>query len=277
MCHIPRLSSDYMFELMAIQNNPQQAELYEAAGIDRIFIDLEQIGKQARQKNINAVFNTHSIEDISSVTAVLSTAKCLVRVNPIHPQSQDEINQVIDAGADIVMLPMFRTLAEVTTFLNCVSGRAKTMLLFETADSICLLSEICKMPEVDEIYVGLNDMHLSLKMSFLFEPLVHGVVDLFSTFSKAHNKSFGFGGMATLDGGLIPGKQILAEHVRLGSDRVILSRAFFADADLTLTHLKKMVEDIRHLHHDYSTNKIPSFFEDNQQSLREKVTQIIRR
>ena len=39
---------------------------------------------------------------------------------------------------------------------------------------------------------------------------------------------FGFGGIARLDEGLLPGRDVLAEHLRLGSGAVILSRTFHA-------------------------------------------------
>lgn len=44
---------------------------------------------------------------------------------------------------------------------------------------------------------------------------------------KAHGiESYGFGGIASLGGGLLPAEMILPEHYRLGSTCVILSRAF---------------------------------------------------
>ena len=264
-----------MFELMGIQNDPDVAEIYDNAGIDRIFIDLEQIGKQERQRNINAVLNFHTLSDIKKVKNKLTHSKLLVRINPIHENSQYEIQRAIDDGADILMLPMFKTMKEIDTFLSLVSGKIKTSLLFETSESICLLSEICKIKEFNEIYVGLNDMHLSLKMAFLFEPLTYGIVDLFSKFSKQNNKTFGFGGMATLDGGLIPGKQILAEHVRLNSNCVILSRSFFKPNIIEEELLHNEIKNIRSLYKDYK-KETPEFFNQNQISLREKINNIIR-
>ena len=37
---------------------------------------------------------------------------------------------------------------------------------------------------------------------------------------------YGFGGLASLDGGLLPGAKVVKEHYRLGSGCVILSRSF---------------------------------------------------
>ena len=62
---------------MAIQNQPDLAKIYDNSGIDRIFIDLEQIGKKERQKNINAVLNYHSIHDIKKVKKHLVELKIL--------------------------------------------------------------------------------------------------------------------------------------------------------------------------------------------------------
>lgn len=40
----------------------------------------------------------------------------LVRINPINVNSENEINTVIDAGADIIMLPMWKSVDDVNTF-----------------------------------------------------------------------------------------------------------------------------------------------------------------
>tara|TARA_Y100001970_G_C14245587_1_gene867945 strand:+ start:1828 stop:2628 length:801 start_codon:yes stop_codon:yes gene_type:complete len=266
-----------MFELMAIQNKPDIAQVYENAGIDRIFIDLEKLGKKSRQKKINAVLNSHHLSDIKKVKQKLTKSKLLVRINPINLHSKNEILQSIDDGADIIMLPMFTTMKEIDTFLSITSGQVKTTLLFETAESICLLSEACKIKELNEIYVGLNDMHLSLNMSFLFEPLVYGIIDIFSKFSHENNKSFGFGGLATLENGLIPGKHILAEHARLNSNLVILSRAFFSDFNNNFDNLNIEVTKIKELYHTYANNQEKQFFENNKNLIKEAISKIIRK
>jgi hypothetical protein len=60
----------------------------------------------------------------------------------------------------------------------------------------------------------------------MFEPLALGMVDRVAAAAKTHGKRFGFGGIARLDEGLLPGRDVLAEHLRLGSQAVILSRTF---------------------------------------------------
>lgn len=39
-----------MLKLMYITNSPEVASIADGAGVDRIFIDLEQYGKEKRQK-----------------------------------------------------------------------------------------------------------------------------------------------------------------------------------------------------------------------------------
>ena len=264
-----------MIELMAIQNNPKIAAIYDEAGIDRVFVDLENIGKVERQKHINAVLNYHTIQDVINVKKALKKSKLLVRINPIHKDSKDEILKSIDAGADIIMLPMFKTMYEVESFFKFTSNKVKTTLLFETAESICLLSEACKIKELNEIYVGLNDMHLSLNMSFLFEPLVYGIVDLFSKYSQEYNKSFGFGGLATLEGGVIAGKHILTEHARLNSKSVILSRAFFGAEENILSNLKSEVSKIKELYNNYQKECDEHFYIKNRNFLKDSIKRIV--
>jgi hypothetical protein len=67
---------------------------------------------------------------------------------------------------------------------------------------------------------------LSLGLRFMFEPLALGMVDRVASAAKRAGLRFGFGGIARLDEGMLPGRDVLAEHLRLGSGSVILSRTF---------------------------------------------------
>ena len=103
-----------MLNLMYITNQPEIAQIAEAAGVDWIFVDMEFIGKDVRQKGLDTVQNHHTFEDIVRIKKSVHQAKVIVRVNPIHearpdyPSSKDEIEATIAARADIVMLPYFK-------------------------------------------------------------------------------------------------------------------------------------------------------------------------
>lgn len=223
--------SMYM-KLMYITNKPAVARIAENAGVDWIFLDMEVIGKAFRQSGLNTVQNNHTVDDIKRIRKAIKKSKLLVRVNPIHdalenyPSSKDEIDATIEAGADILMLPYFKTVEEAKTFIHLVNGRAKTLLLLETVEAASLIDEILEVPGIDMIHLGLNDLHLELGMKFMFELLANGTVERLGYKIKAKGIPFGFGGIATLDGGALPGSMVLKEHVRLGSSMVIVSRSF---------------------------------------------------
>ena len=199
-----------MLNLMYITNRPEIARIAEDAGVDWIFVDMEFIGKDVRQKGLDTVQNHHTVEDVANIKKAVTKAKVLVRVNPIHDaidgyfSSEDEINATIEAGADIVMLPFFKTVDQVRKFINYVNGRAKTCLLVETPEAALLIDEILELPGIDMIHLGLNDLHLALGMKFMFELLADGTVDRLAAKIKAKGIPFGFGGIATLDGGAMP-------------------------------------------------------------------------
>ena len=213
-------------KLMYITNNVEVAKMAQKAGVDRIWIDLETLGKEERQKGLNTVKSKHSIEDINNIAPIITSSELLVRVNPWNDNSVEEIEQVIAAGADVVMLPMWRSFDEVEAFLNVVNKRAKTTLLLETKEAVEHLDSILTLPGIDEVHIGLNDLHLAYHLDFMFEPLVNGLVENICLKLKEANIPFGFGGIARIGEGTLPAEKILMEHYRLGSSRVILSRTF---------------------------------------------------
>ena len=213
-------------DLIFITDNPDLAVSAQSAGVDRVMVDLEILGKQDRQGHLNTVISSHSLEDVGRIGSVLNVSKLLVRVNPINDQSKIEIDSVIECGADIIMLPMFRSAVEVETFIQLVNGRVKTCLLLETKEAVSEIDNILSVEGVDEIHIGLNDLHLSMGLSFMFELLANGIIDeLNKKIIKARVK-FGFGGVARLGGGNLDASLILSEHIRLNSSMVILSRDF---------------------------------------------------
>jgi 2-keto-3-deoxy-L-rhamnonate aldolase RhmA len=226
---------------MYITNNYQIAKYAQNVGVDRIFIDLEYIGKKERQRNLDTVISNHSIKDISTIRKVIDKSKLLVRINPIHEGYKEEINEVIKAGADIIMLPMFKTPKEVRFFISYVDKRVKTCLLLETPQALVRLDEILKIKGIDEIHIGLNDLHLGMSLDFMFELLSGGIIDYISEKIKLKNIRFGFGGIARINSGTLPAELILSEHYRLGSEMVILSREFHGKAK-SLKELQRNVD-----------------------------------
>lgn len=221
-----------MLKLMYITNRTDVALVAEAVGVDRIFVDMEYIGKDARQKGLDTVKSHHTVEDVKRLRKVLTSAELLVRVNPIHEagdgygSSEDEIEAVIAAGADIIMLPYFKTVGEVEKFLSVVGGRVRTMLLMETPEAAACAEDIVKLKGIDEIHIGINDMSLGYGKKFMFELLADGTVDRLCSAIRAAGIPYGFGGIAALGKGLLPSEYVICEHYRLSSSFAILSRSF---------------------------------------------------
>ncbi len=264
-------------KLMYITNNPKIAQIAESVGVDRIFIDMEYIGKAARQGGMDTVQNHHTIADIREIRKCLSNAEVMVRCNPIHDKSKEEIDAAIEAGADILMLPYFKTAEEVRAFLGLVDGRVKTLPLLETPEAVACIDEILALDGIDEMFIGLNDLSLGYQMKFMFEPLASGIVEELCEKFKKRGIPYGFGGIASLGKGLLRSEMVIAEHYRLGSTCAILSRSFCNTNIITdLQEIEKLFEkgltDIRAFEKKCQDGAID--FDENKYEVKNSVEKI---
>ena len=271
-------------KLMYITNRPGVAKIAESAGVDRIFIDLEYIGKSDRQGGMDTVQSQHTLEDIKRVSEVITKSEVLVRVNPIHDKteeyisSEEEIQQAIENGADIVMLPFFKTVDEVKRFLSAVNKKSKVMLLIETPEAVENIDEILSLGGIDFVHIGLNDLSLGYGMTFMFELLSNGMVEALCEKIKNKNIPYGFGGIASLGKGLVPAEMIIKEHYRLDSSCAILSRSFcdvdkISDLDIIESTFRKGISEIRQLEAECESHK--KYFLNNKQKLNDAINRII--
>lgn len=211
---------------MYVTGDPAVAALAQASGVDWVFVDLELLGKHDRQGHLDTVISGHTVADVRAVRAVLDRSRLLVRINPINPRTHHEVEEVIAAGADIVMLPFFDGPDEVEQFVRLVAGRADVCLLVETPRAAERIDEIVAVPGVDYVHIGLNDLHLALGMSFMFELVVDGTVERLCESVGRAAIPYGFGGVGRIGTGDLRAEDVLAEHYRMGSSMVILSRTF---------------------------------------------------
>lgn len=270
---------------MYITNQPDIAQTAQAAGVDRIFVDLEHVGKTDRQGGMDTVQSRHCIQDIKAIRQVIDKAELLVRCNPIHEATEEhlgseaEINEIIACNPDIIMLPYFKTAEEVKTFLNLVNGRVKTMLLFETKAAVKQIADILALPGIDEVYIGLNDLSLSYGQKFMFQPLADGTVDELCRIFQQKGLPYGFGGIAAIGKGLIPAEYVIAEHYRLGSSCAILSRSFcdvtkLEDCEKIKTVFQEGIWQIRAIEEDYR-KETDAFFEANHVEVCNRVQNVV--
>ena len=270
-------------KLMYITNRPDVAQVAQNAGVDRIFVDMEYIGKSLRQGGMDTVQSRHTVADVQAICQVLTSSELLVRCNPIHEatehycSSAEEIQQIIAAGADIIMLPYFKTVEEVKVFLQIVGGRVRTCLLLETPEAAEHADAILGLPGIDEVHIGLNDLSLGYRKKFMFELLADGTVERLCHKCREHGVVYGFGGIATLGKGALPAEYVIREHYRLGSTRAILSRSFCnADVVGEIGQIREIfdvgLKDIRAYE---MTCLDPETYEENRQRVVAAVGKII--
>lgn len=267
-------------KLMYITNRVDVAKIAEKAGVDRIFIDMEYIGKSERQGGMDTVQNHHTLDDISKIKKILTTAKLMCRINPIHNEtdvygsSREEIDSAIESGADILMLPYFKTVQEVRLFIEMVKKRVKTVLLIETPEAVEAIEDILKVDGIDEVFIGLNDLSIAYGKNFMFELLADGTVERLCLKFKQKGIPYGFGGIAALGSGTLPSEYIIKEHYRLGSTCTILSRSFcnvskIGNIDIVRSIFEKGICEIRQLEDE--CEKYSSYFRENEALVTERV------
>lgn len=266
-------------KLMYITNNADVALIAQKYGVDRVWIDLETLGKEERQKGLDAVKSQHSVDDIKKIKPLLTTSEMLVRVNHWYDGSVNEINAVIEAGADMIMLPYWKTVEEVQQFMDTVGGRCKTTLLLETKEAVDIVDNVLNIPDVDEIHIGLNDLHLSYGLDFMFELLTNGTVEMLCEKFKAAGLPYGFGGIAKIGDGAVSAEKIILEHYRLGSTCAILSRTFCDNAKIESIEeidrvFKINMAELREFE-KYAAEATDQIFKDNRKELIEAVEQVV--
>lgn len=273
-----------MLKLMYITNDPEIAVIADNAGVDRIFIDMEYIGKSIRQGGMDTVQCHHTVDDVRSIKQVVKKAQIMVRVNPIHDatdeycSSEEEINAVIEAGADLVMLPYFQSVQEVERFVQIVGGRAIVFPLLESKKAYELIDEILKVPGIDEIHIGLNDLSLDLGKKFMFELLADGTVESLCKKFRQKGIPYGFGGIGRLGKGALPAEHVIKEHYRLRSTCAILSRSFcnaniIEDKEEIKRVFDEGMKEIRALEAECVEHQ--RFFTENEAIVKEKVNAIV--
>lgn len=217
---------------MMITASPDVASFIEQHGVARIFMDQEVLGKAERQGHLDTHKAAHTLQQIADVASVLKHAELMVRLNPLHASTLQEVDAAIEHGAQRLMLPMFSSRDEVGQFLEMVNGRVPITFLAETAASLVRLPDWLGLltPGYDEVHIGLNDLSLSMGLNFLFEPMAARLLDPAAAVLNQAGVTWGVGGVARIGQGELPAETVLGEHVRLGSQWIILSRAFHSGA-----------------------------------------------
>lgn len=269
----------YNFDFIYITNIPYVGKSIADHGVRWVMVDLECNGKSKRQKGRDTVISAHSLSDVRNMRSHLARDSLLVRINPINSFSKEEINEVIDAGADAIMLPFFKQKSEVEYFVDLVASRCKVFLLLETTAAIQNLSDILSVNGIDYVHIGLNDLHIERKTKFLFEFISDGSIEPVAKILAGSGMKFGIGGVGRYGQLLPPAESLLSEHIRLNSSGVILSRSFMNIKDMQepdefCAQFKVELKKLRG-HIDEVIYNDKSYFEHNREQFKLNVSEVV--
>ena len=123
------------FELYLFAVNPELIAHADHAGVDGFVVDWETEGKSHRQRHADTGISQHTTEDLRRVRAT-TRKRVLCRLNPFGPTTGRELEMACDGGADEVLLPMVRSVREVSEVLDQVNSRIPVGILVETVAAV---------------------------------------------------------------------------------------------------------------------------------------------
>lgn len=220
------------FTLTLLTDDPERARAADAAGIDRVGIDLETLGKSARQAGRQTRISNHRADSLLKIVPGLKASAPFVRCNPIHAGSRAEVEEVIGYGARVIMLPYFKTLRELEVFSEFVRGRALIVPLVETLEALSLVPSLRTRLGIEECHFGLNDLAIEMGLRDCWDVLEDERLHRAAGAAQEAGVAFGIGGIGrpgdeTLP---VPVTWIYESLLRLGASGAWIARSFFRAA-----------------------------------------------
>ncbi len=221
------------FTLTLLTDDPVMAAEADAAGVQRIGVDIERLGKAGRQAaQPQARISAHTLHDLARVGPALRNARLFCRLDPPHLGTAEQIERALELGARVLMLPYFTETEEAARFVEIVDGRAETVLLVETSAAAWRVERLVALQGLDEIMVGLNDLSWSLGIDNRFSLLASPLMGALSTAVRTAGKRFSVGGLGRWDDATLGSAPdvIYAQYPRLQAQGAWLARSFYRGA-----------------------------------------------
>jgi hypothetical protein len=212
-------------------NDPTTARDADAAGIDRIGVDLDRLGKAKRQAGLGTWISPHTVRDLDRLRPAVARGRLFARTNPLHDGTAAEVESALAAGAEVLMLPMFRTAGDVARFVELVAGRATVVGLLETSEAVADVEAVVRVAGLDELHVGINDLALALGLRNRFRVLLSPAAELVAKAAADVGMRLGVGGIGRVSDTrlAIPPDLIYAQYPRLEASAALISRSFLDD------------------------------------------------
>ena len=219
--------SDTDFDLFLFHREIETSLEFLSANMSGIIVDLENFGKIERQRGFDTEINKHTISDLLALRKETG-GQLLCRISGPEP-SERELFEVVNSGANEIIVPMLKTERQAERIISKVAGRARVMLMIETVEAAQITSRLSNLP-VDRIYVGLNDLRISRSTSSIFSPIADGLLD--DLRNNMNSVPFGFGGLTLPGFGKpLPVRHLYSEMARLQCRFTFLRRSFYHDAN----------------------------------------------
>jgi len=230
----PSASLGARFRLTLITADPALAAAADRAGVDRIGLDLEKLGKEARQAGAATRLSDHDWKDFAAIAPALARADLFARLDPLHPGTPGEIERALQAGVRVLMLPFFHGADEVDRFVRLVGRRAQVVILLETAAASLRVRDVLAVPGIDEVMLGLNDLRLQFGVRSHFEVLASPLLDALAAEAHRAGIPLSLGGLARPDDTTLPVAPdlVYAQFPRLGATGAWIARSFFRESGL---------------------------------------------
>jgi len=194
-------------------------------GFDALIVDLEREGKHDRQSGFDTQISAHTIDDLVAIRPT-TDARIICRIDAMSADSRRQIDAVISAGADEILVPMVRRVTEIEHALSVADGRAGVGVMIETTDSLRIVETLAELP-ISRGYLGLNDLWIERRTPNRFTALSDGTTDKVA--SAFGDIPFGVAGLTHPRlGSPLPCRHLVNELSRLGCDFTFLRRAFLA-------------------------------------------------
>ncbi len=220
------------FQLTLLTADVETAAAADAAGVQRIGVDLEFRGKAERQTSFDNRISQHTVQDLRRIKDAVRTADLFVRINPLHAGTAEEIDLVLEAGARWVMLPYFRQVSEVEQFIDLLGGRASAAILIETSTALLRIRRILALNGIDEVTLGFNDLRHDFQVRSHFEVLGSPLIDSAASEVARRNLPLSMGGVGRPDDGHapMPVELVYAQYPRLRATGAWIARSFLRQA-----------------------------------------------
>lgn len=200
---------------------------------DAVVVDWEATGKHARQASAPDLLGTDTTirtDDPHAVGRVRSHGfdRVVCRIQPVGAGTPEEVEQVRRQGGSAVLVPMWRSPAEVEAVVAAADG-LEVGVMVETADAVRHCGALAGLG-VRFAFVGLVDLAIDRRTRSIFAPLADGTLDTIA--DGLAGVPMGFGGLTLPHlGAPIPNRLLVGELARLGAAFSVMRRSFLTDLD----------------------------------------------